>query len=214
MRMVKHISVLICVCLLAVSCGKKKELAEPEYLKWLDDTENGLSLVKKVNGLEMKIKFLPPDYNAYLELSSLKVKNKKVFDSLCNDYSNNMTFLFSIGPSETEENGTDIMFRSIQSYQEYTERVVAMNFEMEQYVTLNINNKEYKPVLSSMENSYGLENKRNMLFVFVPADKNDTGFKTSEKMDFVYLGELFDTGINHFVFTRTSINEAPEIKVN
>lgn len=211
MKIKKHSCIALFI-LFSFACNQTKVKDIEGYLEYLNDGENGLVKTKYVNGLELKIKYIPPRYSAYLELNNNPGAGKNQQDSLLQVYSNNLTFMFTIGPDERKRTGTDIMLRNVASYKEYAERHFAMNFAMEEFITLEAGDKKYKPVLSSMENVYGLDPKRNILLVFSPSEKGDRALFTGEKLDFVYSDELFGLGVNHFVFNRKDIHNIPELE--
>ncbi len=195
-----------------VSCDNTQEIKNiEEYLKWINLEENGLVKQKSVNGILMKVKLLTPDYLAYLE--NRGNTNGQKADSLISHYSGSYTFVLSIGPDEKSGNSGDIMYKGVQEYKEYAERMLTMNFDMEQYIKLTLDDMEYKPVLSSMENVYGLDSKRNLIFVFAPNNEKDKNFTNSSQLDFIYDGQMFDLGVNHFVFKKEDIVNAPKLSL-
>jgi hypothetical protein len=101
------------------------------------------------------------------------------------------------------------MYRNVSNYTEYAARSMSMNFDMQQYIKLKADEQEYIPVLSSMENVYSIDNKRNVLLVFVPKTKTDKKLFTASKLDFVYDDQLFELGINHFLFERKDFDKLP-----
>lgn len=196
--------------LLLSSCQKETVTSPQEYFRWMNDEENGLVRTRYVNGLEVKVKYLPPQYLAYQELENLESYTPYQKDSIMDQYKSNLAFVMSIGSDERKEEGIDIMYKNVRDYREYAERTYNMNFEMEEFITLSADGKEYSPVLSAMENIYGLDSKRNILFVFAPNGKSDHTFQEAEKLDFIYKDELFDLGTNHFVFKKEAIQSVPE----
>jgi len=182
-----------------------------EYLVWLNDQNNGLVKTKYVNGLELTIKYLPAEYLAFQDLKNEMSFTENNKDSLVKFYEKSMTFLMSIGPDERKQQGGDIMFQGVRNYKEYSKRVYTMNFDMEQFITLKTDKREFCPVLSNLENVYGLAAKRNIIFVFVPSKNNPKDLLGTEKYDFVYEDELFGLGTNHFVFYKRDINNLPKI---
>ena len=94
---------------------------------------------------------------------------------------------------------------------EFEERVHQMNFEMERYIKIIINEKEFRPVLSTMENVYGMTSNRNIVFVFVPGANEEHFFGNMEKLDLVFEDELFGLGVNHFLFHKENMQRIPEI---
>ena len=208
----KYVGLLLLV--VALSC--KNHVVQvhniEDYLSWINDVENGLVKTKYVNGLKITLKYLSPDYLAYKDRNSGSEYTPEAIDSLVNYYSKSITFMMNIKPDDREKTGTDIMYREIKNYKEYAERTLAMNFDMENYVSLKTGHQEYKPVLSAMENIYGLTTSRNILFVFAPTEEEQKDdFYQSQELDFVYEDELFDLGINHFVFSRNDIKKTLQL---
>ncbi len=193
-------------------CQENKVTIEDfaEYCAWVVNTENGLVKTKSISGIHLSVKYLPPEYLAYQELKDEENVTASDKERTLGLYKNNETFLLTIAPDEQERLGADIMQTGIRNYQEFSERASKMNFGMNEYVILITGDREFKPVLSNMENVYGLSNHRNISFVFAPEDEN-TIFKNTEKLDFVFNDEIFHTGISHFVFHRNSIEKIPRL---
>lgn len=186
-----------------------------EYMQWMGNPENGMLKKHSANGLELTVKFLPAEYLAYQELKNEKKVTQAQYDSLLKVYSKSLTFLMSIGPDESKKNPKgDIMMTGISDYEEFAQKAMAMNFDMGQYVSLKTDIGDFKPVLSNMENVYGLAKNRNILFVFAPSELKDTTFLHSRQFDFVYEDQLFKVGINHFVFKKEDIDKRPMLFYN
>lgn len=195
------------------ACSKQAQVNSfSGYLKWLNAPENGLVKTKYVNGIELKVKYLPSEYFAYLELSDKNNFSQQQKDSVLKLYEHSISFVLSLGPDERKEKGPDIMYHSLTTYKEYSQRVCDMNFFMSEYITLKADEKEYRPVLSQMENVYGLDSKRNIILVFVPDEKGDNSLKESDALEFKYEDEQFQLGTNYFLFKRKDIKNIPAIK--
>ncbi len=203
-------NLISCLCLfLLFSCGKK-EIKEPlEYTKWLADPENNLVQTRYINGIKISVKYLPPEYLAYIECKDKENVNKLVKDSLVRYYEESKTFVLNIGPDERKgQPSGDIMMSNISHYQDYKGRNFTMNFEMQDYISLEIPGASYAPVLCNLENVYGLDKSRNIFVVF--ADKEKKGkLNVSKELDFVFDDEIFGTGRSHFVFNKKDLNDIP-----
>ncbi|MBL4670398.1 MAG: hypothetical protein JKY30_14200 [Flavobacteriales bacterium] len=197
--------------LLLSSCGKNTVDSYEDYLLWLDDTENGLVRDKEAGGITIKVKQLPSNYLAYQDLINEKSIKKSIVDSIIGSYEKSLTFLLTIGVDGDVKKG-DIMFQGVRTYKEYKQQLMELNFGIENNISLSIGGNMYNPVLSHLENVYGLTDKRNITVVFVPATKEDKLFYLAEEIQFTYDDELFDTGINHFTFNREDINNNPSFK--
>ncbi len=103
----------------------------------------------------------------------------------------------------------DMMYLGISNYSEYSRRISTMNFRMNEYITLKTDTVKFTPVLSSLENTYGLSKALNINVVFSPGE-NHKDVVNSETLDFILSDDIFNTGISHFVFRREAIEQIPE----
>jgi hypothetical protein len=183
---------------------------EQSYYHWLDDKENGLVRSKTANGLVITAKYLPADYLVYKELKG-KNYGAKERDSLLAIYSKSRTFLLTIAPQEIEGSPSeDIMYKDVRNIEEYKQRADLLNFKMDEFILLHTDKKEYRPVLSMLENTYSVGNSRNLYLVFT--DEEDwQKLGQGQQLDLVFNDELFSTGINHFVFDNKKIAAVPRI---
>jgi hypothetical protein len=206
-----------CICFLLVGAVLVSEgCSSPvhvdslsSYLKWLNDEANGLVKIKYVNGMEMKVKYLPAEYLANNEFRHSGEYSQALKDSILNTYKNSVCFMLTLAPDEREKKGENVMTRSVKNYKEYAERVNDMNFKIEEFVKLKVGTKEYRPVLSSLENVYELNTGRNIMLVFVPDGLDKSTLLKADKFDFEYADELFELGTNHFVFAGIDIQKIP-----
>jgi hypothetical protein len=211
-RFSKIFFLLLSITTIACRNNNVQSVTVTEYLKMLNNPDNGLVVTKKVNGLNISMKYLPAGYLVYKEQKEQSF-NKAQADSIEKAYANSLTFLLTFSPDETKGNETDVMFDGLKNYKEYVERDLAMNFDMEQKVILRAGKKAYKPVLSSMENIYSLNNGRSIILVFVPTD-NKEEFNKMDDVDLTYTDDLFNVGILHFNFLTTNFTKLPQINFN
>lgn len=204
----------ICLPLIFSSCSFFNSEKEPgDYMKWMNDEDNGLIKSKHINGLVFTVKYLPADYMTYQELKS-STPNAASKDSLLKQYQNSLFFLLIIHPDdEIKANaGKDVMYLGVKDPKEYQDRVMQMNFEMKEYVSIELNDSSsYTPVLTNMENTYGLSNGRSILCVFSPY-KSIQEFNNSNTIDLIWDDEIFQSGRNHFVFDSKDFLSLPRLK--
>jgi hypothetical protein len=207
---VRNIIVLIVlIACLTSSCDRKRIEDPKEYFKWINNPDHHLVVTKNVNDVELIVKYLPPEYMAYRELSGQKKFSEKERDSLINYYSMSKTFLLTINSKgEGKQKPSDIMFRGIDKYQDYKERSFEMNFSMEDFVSLVTDKGTYKPVLNTLENTYGLSSSRTILFVFADSNKG-RDLNNAKELDFLFEDEFFSTGVHHFEFEKDDLDNIP-----
>jgi len=200
-------------CLLIIfcsSCGKEISTLS-EFNSFVSDSENGLKVSKSVNGVLISVIYTPPEYISLKEMELHGFKGKEKYDSLLNNNKASASFLMIFGPDESKGNKDDIMYTGLKNFKEYVERAMTLNFDLEQQITLSTEENDYLPVLSSLENTYGLSKDRKINIVFTSL-KEQKNLKEAMKYDFIYSDETYDVGILHFEFDKEKIEEnLPEI---
>ena len=204
------LSVAIISLLLLTACAKKK-VGLDDYLKYLNKTENGLVKTKKVNGYILTLKYLSPEYLTARELTDYKkVPEKSIVDSLLKVHRTYQSFLLTFSPDEEKGNHNDIMLVRTSNYSEFSQKVEQMNFFMGDKIQLKTQKGDYAPVLTNLENTYGLSKARSLTIVFAP-EKNANEFKDIKNWEIVYDDELFGAGILHFNIDQKDIDNLPEL---
>ncbi|HET6243903.1 MAG: hypothetical protein H0V01_04455 [Bacteroidetes bacterium] len=176
----------------------------------MNNLENGLIKSKSINGIKVTAKYLPPEFLVYKDLKTHDEFNTFLKDSLMEWYKFNHTFLLNIALDEENKNDMDVMRYGVKNYEEYKEKFISMNFDLTDFISLKIKDKKLSPVLINLENVYGLSKDRNVHLVFTTDEK--TNYTDFEELDLVYNDEIFETGINHFVFQKKDIESIPLIK--
>ncbi|MBI4648352.1 MAG: hypothetical protein HY738_17650 [Bacteroidia bacterium] len=193
---------------LLFACSSDK-LTSADFYLYLENPENGLVRKKNINSLTMTVKYLPPAFGVLRNhKENLSTMN---YDSLLSVYKNQIVFMLSIGPDTINGNYSNITFAGISDYKNYKQRIYDLSFNIEQMVTLWIGNKEYLPVLSTLECINSLKPGSDILFVFAPVETGDKNFFNNTKIDFVFDDRIFGMGINHFVFNGDDFNNIPSI---
>lgn len=201
-----------CLLLLAYACNTGSISAEKDYYKWINDGDHRLFAVKTINGVNLVVKYLPPEYLAYKEYRGGGVAREKL-DSLIAQYNHNRTFLLTLSLEDQNNslpNG-DIMYSNIISPEEYDNRLLELSFNIKQYIKLETESNSYVPVLHTFENTYGLSPNRGIYLVFAPGGKEQEDLLTSKELEFVFEDQLFMTGISCFVFKKNDLDNIPHI---
>lgn len=185
-----------------------------KFTQWMGDSQNGISKDKYVNGLHIRLKYLPTDYLVYSDLKNILHTDKNfiptvaVMDSVKQLYALSMTFVLSIGPDERDGIGADVMLRDVHSYSDFVNRAITLNFEMEKFISLRLGSDIYAPVLTNLENTYGLSTARNIVLVFPRPNQHSVD---EEVYEIVWNDMLYTTGIHHFVFSARDIESIPPL---
>ena len=199
---------LILMSLIGQSCERKlKDIGS--FYKWINDPENGMVKSASAGGVKVTLKYLPPEYLVYQQIEEEGMKGSKI-DSLLNAQKYSKVFLMTIGPAETGSG--DIMYKELDNYKQYKERVLQMNFDMASYLEIHAGTSIYKPMLSTMENTYSTSESRNIYMVFIDDKKQKGDLINAKELELVFQDELFQSGINHFVFNKKEMDHLPEME--
>lgn len=209
----KYTLLSVCLIITLSSCKNNEPIIFIDLLKWINNNENGLIKESSVDGLKITMKYLPPQYLAYREMSSNENINNCIYDSLLNVYKWSHSFLMIVGPDEEKGEKFDVMFLNTSGKDDFTQRVYDMNFNIKDLINLKTAQRKYKPAITSLENVYSLNKSRTLYIVFTPEKENDDLLK-AEKLDFIYNDEIFNTGIHHFVFNKKDIENTPNLLIN
>ncbi len=189
-----------------LSCSRSS-LEPKAYIKWVGQEENGLIKVKDVGGLNLAVKYIPNDYLVYKDIKSQKLEcSNAVKDSLMEFYKHGYAFLLTMGPTNKEHG--DIMMANVGSKEEFNDRVMEMNFNIQEYIHIEVNGKEIYPALASLDNIYGLKNERSIYVLFTDEDGE---INKADHYAFVYDDQIFNTGISKFKYLSSDIKSIPEI---
>jgi len=194
------IGLLLALCgLPACRPGTKTEAA---FYAWLHDPGNGLVQTRRIGDLHISVKYLPAELLAYRELKGGAPPGRA--DSLRNRYRRSHAFLLTLKPVGYDSGG-DVMYRGVGSYAAYKRRVMDLNFNLDRYVSLRDGEKEVKPLLYTLENTYGATEGRSLYLVFENAAAGGSA------LDFVFSDEILGTGISHFRFCKSDLENVPSI---
>lgn len=201
-----HLLLLLSFGMGLLSC-RQGSISEPkEYLSYLADPENGLVKEKSVAGMKIKVKYLPEDYLVYNMVKEVPNLKDSYRDSIAGTYKHSLTFMINIGPDENEE--FDVTRVGVENYQEFAERIEEMSFNAQNWISVNVDNREYHPVIARLENINALEKSRNFIVVF-NSTKGSSNDLAKNDICLSYDDELFNTGMSKFIFKAEDLKKLP-----
>lgn len=212
--MIRQLNILSFGIALIFLCSCKTRITSvEEFNKWLNNDSHGCVKERQIERIRLSVKYQPTSYLVLKELENHK-NDKMNIDSLLKDKNAGLTFIMTLGTSQNDDNErrpASIMYEAIGSYKEYAQRVLEMNFSMEQYIKLYIDGKEFKPVLAFVENVYELSDNRNFVVVF--ATKNNNELIKGKDYLFVYDDPYFKIGKIQFDFNGSDLEQARNITI-
>ncbi len=190
---------LVFSLMLIFGCEMEKEMFEPELVQYLSDPENGLVKTRQYDQVVWQLKLMPGAFqqvNQDLEAGEA--------------HGNSLHMMLTVS-SGTAYKASDVMMTEIGSYEGYADRMIRLNFRISEMVQLHIGDRVFLPVLSNMENTFGLSEDRKIHIVFASTTfpKQLSDFP---EMDLVLNDQVFDSGISHFVFLKDHLKRIPKLK--
>ncbi len=172
------------------------------------DQNEDFMVIKKSHNIIISVKYLSPKYLACKEAIKYKQENNiKFIDSIARANIHVKHFAVKL---EGDTTCGDVMYKDIFSYPEYRKRVEELNFKIKEQILLSTGDKEYYPVLASMENTYSMTNYRIIHIIFSPLTSK-TELDGCNKYEIVFYDEILGTGITHFLFSKKNIELADKI---
>lgn len=200
--------VVAIIALLAVG-GCDENLDTPEKaLAWLSSADHGLVCGRKGTPVSWKVRYLPNDYLAWRYLQSLDGYEQVTRDSILKSYDNTLCFLLTVTPGEKKEN--DVIMQGVGSLEDFQSRVLQLNFNVKDLVRLRYGNMETPAVISTMENTYGMEQGRNIMVIFA---KDEVQWRQADTLDVVLDDRIYNSGIHHFGFLMEDIRNIPPLEI-
>lgn len=211
--MKRDLLILAVVALLTACQASGPEPVDMAFLeRYVRDPKNGLERTREVAGFRSTVRLLPPGLGALRKHNAAPDSCGPALHDLVRDQKKQLSFILNIAPDGETITG-DVMYADVSSVEAFKERAYDLNFPLEDRIELRCGTKLYTPVLSTLENTYGITKDRNLIIVFVPSEADDTVFYTSEYMDLVVRDHWFGTGTQHFKFLRTDLKRTPEPSV-
>lgn len=190
-----------CITCLLMGCTGKNVKNIKDFTSWLADEENGYTITKTINNMQVSVSLLPPEYMAAVEMDKKNRLDIKYYDSLITVYKYQVNMLMTI----KSKDGQNILYKGVKNEVDYTQRLNELNFAIENLATLHSDGKHYHPALTAFENNYGLTKDVKINLLFTPTSAKDE-LLTANVFDFEYSDESFDLGTIHCFFNKKNIS--------
>lgn len=194
-------AIVLFLMFMSLSCDSESPDTPEEYLALITDPGSGLSKERVVGNVKMHLQYMPPEFFALKETG----KNRGVFDSILDIRKHGINFVLQL---DTKEGNQDIMGHNLHGFEDYQNRVMVLNFDIKNYISLSTQDTVIHPVLAALENTYGLSTGRKLIVAFA-GDVNHL-LSDSKQFDIVFDDPVFETGISRFNYKTQDILQAPK----
>lgn len=194
---------LVLGILLIASC--KTLFAPADYVKWVENPDNGLKQDHEVNGVHFELQYKPVDYiianeNGKHELpETFHQQRKEKLGEL---------FYFSLALKSGTQ---DLLMHNLNEEQEYYQRVNYYSLDFQQEIKMLIGNDTLPCLMYQFENTYGVAPYIKMSLAFSGKQKEQA---LQNNFSILVYDRIFGGGWLKYSFDNKKLNAIPEIKVN
>ena len=164
-----------------------------DYYAYLHAPENGLIKEKTIGDMKFTMQYWPA------AMRSQEQPNPEQEED-------SWTFLLKIEASEQAAQPFDVMTETVSSLEEFQEQTLALNFDWQKWIYLQVKDKKVAPVLAVLENTYGLQQHRVVNLVFAKEER-----AVPQQLDLVFEDTIFGTGKHHFLFQTQDLEAIPAL---
>lgn len=190
----------IIIVSLAVSC-KKQTLSERDYIRYVEENENGLVKTVDIGDLRYKVQYKPHDY---ILAHELKGGNDSERLSRLNQMKGTAWFNITIArPGK----GESPLRYNVSSLEEYNHRYNYFLTAAARDLALAYGGDTLFPISYHFETSYNLAPVETMIVGFgLPADS-----VAGQNMQLIFYDRVFNNGIIKTSFTKESLQSIPQV---
>jgi hypothetical protein len=201
---VKLSKIVFCIGLFFVinSCNKKP-LNQTDYIAWVEDEDNGLSIGKSFEDIDYQILFKPVNYILAKELVNGGIK-KATIESRKKELGEMLYFTLRI----TSKHSNELLNANIKNENEYYQRLEYFMSYMQDDIYLVEGKDTISCSLYHYERNYGLAPYNNFVIGF-----NKLNAEIQDKI-FIYEDKVLGTGKIIFKIKKEDIENVPEINWN
>jgi hypothetical protein len=203
-RFIHYIMILFVACFLSSCQDRPSSLSPREYIKWVEDEDNGLLVDRKMPPLSYRVQYKPVDYIIAREERTDKLSKETILkrrkDLQKMDY-------FTLRIST---NGKDVLNEGVQSKEEYYMRQNYLTYDFQKDIALVIGTDTAGCSLFQMVGNYGLAPYVDFVIGF-ERKANEENEVTADR-EVILADQTFGNGILKFIIKKENINHVPEIK--
>jgi hypothetical protein len=197
---------LLLLTLFLGACSKELPSNLLGLQEYVAEPDHGLVRSRTVEGIRTTVSLIPPELNALRELGPVTDSSHAELDALKAQYAGQYYFVVNLATDGVARTG-DIMHTGVHNVDGFKQQAFDLNFAWDEMVRLRCGPATYKPVLSTLENTYGLTKDRNVVIVFTPPNKQDRDFFSSQFIELEITNDLFGTGVQLFKFRRSDLEK-------
>lgn len=197
-----NIRLIIAISVFLVSCENTTVVDAVNYIKYIDNTENGLvqEYANEEKALKLKAQYKTPEYLAIKEIG-VEAFHPDSIVTLAKEFDGGYHFNFTISSSVS---GYDVIKEKL-SPSDYLKRITYLTGEIRKDFKLVSGLDTLPCVVCHYERNYNISPNNVFILVF-PYQQ-----KTESDLTLLYDDKLFNQGIVEFKFKNKNIKNTPKL---
>lgn len=185
-----------------ISQGDSKKSLEPvEYVKWIENPENGLKVEKPIGDYQFTLLYKPLEYIVLKEAKQLEIKKSELKKGV-EEISDFDYFTFQIG---TVKNVEDVLKFGVNTNEEFQKRVDYFSFRMQNDLKLVDGKDTLQCSLFHFERTFGIAPYCTFVLGF------EKGGKELKNKTLIYNDEILGLGPVKLMIQAENLNNIPQL---
>lgn len=202
----KYSGVVILLVIL-FSCGKAEKLGFADYMSYVENEENGLSLVKEIADYKINVNYQPSEYLALKEsIGKQKQPSSEKYNSALPHYKDHYYFHMRI---ENKKQYNNPIMEQSDGYDEYSYILQYMSFYAQNDLKLVVGKDTFECVNYHFENNYKLLPFNDIQMAFRKPE-----IPTSDNLTLVWDDQVYGVGRIKIEFENENITSIPQPIIN
>lgn len=192
--------------------NNKSQLAPIEYVKWVEDIDNGIKVKKTIGDFTFSVLYKPYEYIVAKELRISSISTETLKKKM-NEIDELQYFTFRI---EADNANTELLRINLASENEYNSRIEYFSFNMQKDLKLIDGKDTLDCVLFHFERVYNIAPYATFVlgFPLVDSKKKKEDKQVLNNKVFIYDDKVFGTGKIYLTIKAENSNNIPQLITN
>lgn len=190
------------------------KLSSVEYMKWIEDAENGIKVNKTIGNFTYSALYKPYEYLALIDLKKDSPTKQEV-NKVINEYNDYQYFTFRI---TANDQNTELLKVNLHSEDDYYSRIEYFSFKMQNDLKLIEGTDTLNCVMFHFERIYGLAPYATFVIGFPLTKAEEQNIKNGKKIVYndktiKFTDNIFGAGNVYINMKAENLNRIPKLEL-
>lgn len=190
---------------------KNVPLTPSEYVEWVENKQNGMTVTKKLNDIVFNLLYKPDGYEALIRVKGDSLTNENI-NSVKNELKGLQYYTLSIS---TQDNKGELLKHKLETTDEYYRRIEYCSFNMQNDIKLIENGDTLDCKLFHFERVFSVAPEATFVLAFEDnrtAKAAEQGNYNSDKI-LSYTDGIFGMGRINLLISKAHLNNIPKLDI-